>query len=162
MLYEVYTYGAYNFILLFVILCTAWDDRSGLKHVPAVYWYVFNTAVCGGDSLTNQLICQHSGLPSINLCSYFHLFCWDVFALAYKRRPVCVFASEVKSYVLAFGNLFVQKCEFSGVVGCNIRVLFIFRCFYIGFEGGVGGRHFRTVLQCKMLGGVYVFLKRLK
>jgi len=36
MSYEVYTYGAYNFILLFVILCTARDDRSELKHVQYV------------------------------------------------------------------------------------------------------------------------------
>jgi len=82
MSYEVYTYGAKSFILLFVILCTAREDRSGLKHVHAVYWYVFITVVCGGDSLTNQIICQHNWLPSINLCSYFHLFCCDVFALA--------------------------------------------------------------------------------
>jgi len=103
MSYEVYAYGAYNFIMLFVTLCTARDDRSGLKHVRAVYWYVFNTVVCGGDSLTNQIICQYNGLPSINLRSYFHLFCCDVFALAvlYKRRPVCVFASEVKSCIFS-------------------------------------------------------------
>lgn len=50
MSYEVYAYGAYKFIMLFVTLCTARDDRSGLKHVHAVYWYVFNTVVCGGDS----------------------------------------------------------------------------------------------------------------
>jgi len=66
----------------------------------------------------------------------------------YKRRPVCIFASEMKSciFFLAFANLFVQKCEFSGVVGYNIRVLFIFRCSYVGFGVGVGRRHLRTVL----------------
>ena len=67
-------------------------------------------------------------------------------------------------FFLASGNLFVQKCKLSGVVGYNVRVLFIFLCFYIGFGGGVGedtsGQSYNA--RCKEVCACYGFLKRLK